>query len=85
MLFSRYGPPAVAAVATLCGASPMVHDVAVVRPRNELALRGKMDMMEHHLEKRLSFDFALDHSWKNQVLFAGYGLDATRPLKDITS
>ena len=69
---------AVAALASVCGATPLPHDVAVVRPRNELALRGKMDMMEHHLEKRLSCDFALDHSWKNQVLFAGYDLSGPK-------
>ncbi|KAJ9154994.1 hypothetical protein NKR23_g2213 [Pleurostoma richardsiae] len=72
MLFSRFSPAAWAALlASTARGSPMPLDLPLGRPQTDLAVRGAMDMADHHLEKRLSADFSLDHSWDNEVLFSG--------------
>jgi len=72
MLFSRFSPAAWAALlASTARGSPMPLDLPLGRPQTDLAVRGAMGMADHHLEKRLSADFSLDHSWDNEVLFSG--------------
>lgn len=54
-------------------ASPVPADLIVPGPRHELLVREALDsFQDFHLEKRMSADFSLDHSWKNHVLFSGY-------------
>ena len=73
MLFSRFGPLAwVAVLASVACGSPTPLALTLARPQTDLAVRGAMDLAEHHLEKRLSADFSLDKAWNNEVLFAGY-------------
>ena len=72
MLFSRFNPLTLAAVlASVVNGSPTPLDLTLARPQTDLAVRGAMDLAEHHLEKRLSADFSLDKAWNNEVLFSG--------------
>ena len=77
MLFSSVqsrvaGLLAVAATALAGPASLAPLDPRVGRPLNELTVREPLDIAGvSHVEKRLTADFCLDHSWKNHVLFGG--------------
>ncbi len=74
MLFSPSGSGAWAALFALCGASPTPVDMPLNQGANDLILREAMreTIRTPHLEERLSADFSLERSWKNDVLFAGY-------------
>lgn len=73
MLFSAYRSAAAAALwAAVCSASPTPVDVMVGKPQNDLLYREALEMAHQpHLEKRLSADFDMSKTWKNEVLFAG--------------
>jgi len=79
MLFSSVqshlaGVLVMAATAWASPAPLAMLDPGVARPINELAVREPLDIaMDPHLEKRLTADFCLEHSWTNHVLFGGYG------------
>ena len=76
MQFSRYSLwTGLAALAGLVAASPVAMDVAV--PLNavatELMVREALaeTIRTPHLEKRLSADFSMEKTWKNETLFSG--------------
>jgi hypothetical protein len=73
MFFSRYRSLAVAGMlAFVCSASPTPVDVVVGKPQNDLVYRQALELAHQpHLEKRLSADFDMTKTWKNEVLFAG--------------
>jgi hypothetical protein len=79
MLFSRVQAVYVGLVALAgsCLASPapvvVPLDPRVVQPLNELVVRDPMKLARaQYVEKRLSADFDLARTWKNEVLFGGY-------------
>lgn len=58
--------------ATLCSATPTPVDVVVGEPQNDLVYLEALKLARQpHLEKRLSADFDMTKTWKNEVLFAG--------------
>lgn len=75
MLFSAYRPAALVAFwfwAAVCLATPTPVDVLVGKPQNDLVYREALELAHKpHLEKRLSADFDMSRTWKNEVLFAG--------------
>lgn len=73
MLFSAYRSAAMVALwASICSASPTPVDVTVGEPQNDLVYREALELAHQpHLEKRLSADFDMSKTWKNEVLFAG--------------
>ncbi|KAH8910316.1 hypothetical protein BR93DRAFT_957275 [Coniochaeta sp. PMI_546] len=77
MLFSAYRSAAMVALwASICSASPTPVDVTVGKPQNDLVYREALELAHQpHLEKRLSADFDMSKTWKNEVLFAGSWVD----------
>ena len=73
MLVSSHRLLALASLlASVCSASPTPVDVMVGKPQNDLAYREALELAHQpHLEKRLSADFDMAKTWKNEVLFAG--------------
>lgn len=73
MLFSAYRSAALAALWTsVCSASPTPVDVMVAKPQNDLLYREALELAHQpHIEKRMSADFDMTKTWKNEVLFAG--------------
>lgn len=73
MLFSRYYGAGLAAVWALgCSATPTPVDVMVAKPEHDLVFREALELAHRpHLEKRLSADFDMERTWKNEVLFSG--------------
>jgi hypothetical protein len=73
MLFTNYKSAAVAALlASVCSGSPTPVNVTVGKPQNDLVYREALELAHQpHLEKRLSADFDMSKTWKNEVLFAG--------------
>lgn len=73
MLFSRYYGAGLAALwAVVSSASPTPVDVMVGKPENDLVFREALELARQpRLDKRLSADFDMEKSWKNEVLFAG--------------
>jgi len=76
MQLSRYGPwMGLATLAGLAAAGPVAMDLTV--PLNQAAtdLMVREALAETvrtpHLEKRLTADFSMEKSWKNEVLFSG--------------
>jgi hypothetical protein len=56
--------------AFICSATPV--DITVAKPQNDLLYREALELAHQpHLEKRLSADFDMTRTWKNEVLFAG--------------
>ena len=88
MLFSRYGPwkTGLVALAGLAAAGPVAMDVGAPlnQAATELMIREALAEAIHtpHLEKRLSSDFSMEKSWKNEVLFSGYGAPGHRGVRD---
>jgi len=76
MLFSRYGPwTGLAALVGRAAAGVVPMDLAVPlnQAASELAVREALaaTVRTTHLEKRLSADFPMEKTWKNEVLFSG--------------
>ena len=75
MLFSRYCPTGLAVLVGLAAAGPVAMDLAVPlnQAATDLEIREALadTIRTPHLDKRLSADFSMDKSWKNEVLFSG--------------
>lgn len=73
MLFSRnYVASLAVAWAAGCSASPTPVDVVVAKPAHDAVFREALELAHRpHLEKRLSADFDMERTWKNEVLFSG--------------
>lgn len=72
LLPSRYAAGLAALWVVVCSASPTPVEVMVAKPEDDLVFREALELARQpHLEKRLSADFHMDKTWKNEVLFAG--------------